>query len=165
MKLAINRDSVCMGDDAVDHTIQFELPDDAQYEDLYNELKRQDYFPYIHGNNVVWVLTNKKYDCIFSYFTYDNSFSAGLSETLLSNIDDGTHRFHLSYFSSPERWKEYFSKGYNNNTKDLYHDGWSEEIEHCDNLVGKFMEYEAPKKSIKDYFQGAARRLRFLFHK
>ena len=67
MKLAINRDSVCMGDDAVDHTIQFELPDDAQYEDLYNELKRQDYFPYIHGNNVVWVLTNKKYDCIFSY--------------------------------------------------------------------------------------------------
>lgn len=31
-----------------------------------------------------------------------------VQDNLLCNIDDGTHRFHLSYFSSPERWKEYF---------------------------------------------------------
>ncbi len=103
-------------------------------------------------------------DCIFSYFTYDNSFSAGVSETLLSNLDDGTHSYYLSYFSSPEKWKEYFSRGYINNEKDLYHDGWEEEIKHCDDLAGKSMEYKAAHTSIKDYFQGFFRRLKLLIH-
>lgn len=159
MKITINRDSVCMGDDAYDRTKQFVLPDDAEYEDLYNELRKQSYFPYIHGNNVVWVLSNKEHECIFSYFTYDNSFSAGLNETLLSNIDDGSHRFHLRYFSSPERWKEYISNKNDSDMKTLYLDGWGAEIKHCDDLAGKFMEYEAPKKSIKDYIRDYIKRV------
>lgn len=164
MYITVNRASVCMGDDVLDHKIKINLPDDASYEDLYNELKKLSYFPYVSGNNVVWVLSNKEYDCIFSYFTYDNTFSAGLSETLLSNIDDGTHSYYLSYFSSPEKWKEYFYSGYNNNEKDLYHDGWGDEIKHCNELAGKSMEYKVTHKSIKNYFQGFFRRLKLLIH-
>ena len=141
MKITVTRDSVCMGDDVFDHTKQFVLPEDASYEQLYNELMKQNYFPSISGNNVVWVLCNKKYDCIFSYYTYDNIFHCGLSEKDLCNIDDGTHSFHLKYFSSPEKWKVCFSGWYDNNMKDLYYDGWEEEIKLCDNLAGKFMEW------------------------
>ena len=140
MNITINRDSVCMGDDAFNHKQEIILPEDAQYEDLYEELKKQSYFPHINGNNVVWVLCNKKYSCIFSYFTYDDTFHCGLSEKKISNIDDGTHCFHLNYYSSPEKWKKSFSRWYNNNMKDLHHDGWDEEIQHCDALSGMFME-------------------------
>ena len=40
MYITVNRASVCMGDDVLDHKIKINLPDDASYEDLYNELKK-----------------------------------------------------------------------------------------------------------------------------
>ena len=136
MELTINRQSVCMADDICDHAIKLAFPDDATYEDVYGELKRLRYFPSVSGNNVVWVMKNSTFPCIFSYFTFDDYFSPGLAETSICNIDDGTHRFELRYYSSPEKWKKQIIDLYDGNLHDLYHDGWLAEIEHCERLSG-----------------------------
>lgn len=136
MELIIYRQSVCMADDMEEHTYKINLPDNAVYEDLYHELRKQKYFPSVAGNNVVWVLTNNDYPCIFSYFTYDGTFHACLEEAEIGRIDDGTHSFCFQYYYSPKKWKECIMKLYDGKLKDIYHDGWEEEIKYCNNLSG-----------------------------
>ena len=50
--------------------ITYTVNDDATYMDLFECVKKDRYFPRISGNNVVWVLGNEEYRCIFSYFTF-----------------------------------------------------------------------------------------------
>lgn len=135
MEIIVNRDSVCMGDDCFDHAKKYILSDDATYMDLFECLKKDKYFPSISGNNVVWVLTNKHYSCIFSYFTKTDKFSMGLAEKSLKIICKDSKELTLRYYASPQKWKECIYQMYNNDTHSMWKDGWSEEIKYCDFLM------------------------------
>ena len=133
MKIIVNRDSVCMGDDCFDHAKSYMLGDDATYMDLFECLKTDIYFP--SCNNVVWVLTNKHHDCIFSYFTKTDKLSMGLAEKSLKTICKDSNKLLFEYYSSPQKWKDTIYHIYNNDEHTMYKDGWLEEIKYCDFLM------------------------------
>lgn len=135
IQIKVNRESVCMGDDVQDHTQIYELDEDATYEDLFYELKRDNYFPSVYGNNVVWILTLQEYPCIFSYYTLFNKFIKGLSVKELKVICRESNEFYLRYYSSPQKWKCKIYSLYNGDVYTMWHDGWGEEIEYCNKLI------------------------------
>lgn len=116
MRIKVNRDSVCAGDDIDDHTKIFYLDNDATYEDLFHLLKENKYFPNISGNNVVWVLTNTHYNCIFSYLTKTDKFFKGLSENKMKKICDTSDEVFLKYYSNPQKWKKEIQTIYHGDT-------------------------------------------------
>ena len=136
MQILIERDSVCMGDDCLaPHAKTYMLRDNATYMDLFKCLKKDNYFPSVSGNNVVWVLTNKHYSCIFSYFTKEDKVRMGLVEKYLKTICKDSQKLILKYYSSPQKWKETIYRMYNNDEFALWKDGWLEEVKYCDFLV------------------------------
>lgn len=135
MKVIVDRDSVCMGDDCFSHARTCLLSDDATYMDLFECLKNDNYLPFVSGSNVVWVLENEHYSCIFSYFTKTDKFSMELAEKLLKNICRDSNKLNFKYYSSPQRWKESIYRMYNNDEYTMRRDGWGEEIKYCDFLM------------------------------
>ena len=119
MTITINRDSVCAGDDVFEHRQIVELWDDASVKDLFKALKKVHFFPKIAGNNVVWVLTNRKHP--FWIFT-------------LSFLDDGSGLFFLKYYASPAKWKERILQEYGEDSYSRWRDGWDTEIQYCEQL-------------------------------
>ena len=111
----------------------------ATYEDLFNELIDDKFFPLISGNNIVWVMTSKEYECIFSYFTRTNKMNSGLSEKslykLCSNNENSLDEFMFKYYTTPQKWKEKICEMYNWNMYALWHEGWSEELAYCDYVM------------------------------
>ena len=135
MEIKIDRESVCMGDDCEDHSKIYQFEDNATYEDLFEKLKNDNYFPSVSGNNVVWVLTAKDFDCIFSYYTKMDKFFAGLSEKSLMKICGSFGEVNLHYYSNPISWKEKIELMYAGNTYTMWRDGWLEELKYCDYLT------------------------------
>ncbi len=136
MKVIVGRDSVCLGDDCLaPHERTCTVDDDATYMDLFECLKKDRYFPSVSGNNVVWVLTNENYVCIFSYFTKTDKFFMGLAEKNLKTICKDSNKLKFKYYSSPQRWKESIYRMYNNDRYTMLIDGWGEEIKYCDFLM------------------------------
>lgn len=136
MKVVVERYSVCMGDDCLaPHARTYTVNDDATYMDLFEYLKNDNYLPTVSGNNVVWVLTNEEYNCIFSYFTKTDKFSMGLTEKFLKSICKNSNKLTFKYYSSPQRWKESIYRIYNNDEYAMWRDGWTEEIKYCDFLT------------------------------
>jgi hypothetical protein len=140
LRIKVDRDSVCSVDDIDDRTKIFYLDNDATYEDLFHLLKKNKYFPYISGNNVVWVLTNAHYDCIFSYFTKTGKFSKGLYENKMKKICNTSDEVFLKYYSNPQKWKKEIQRVYNDDTYSMWRDGWFEELKYCDYVMAP--EYE-----------------------
>lgn len=136
VEIMINRDSVCLADDMSEHALICQMDDDATYIDLFAKIKKLNYFPNVSGNNVVWVLQSKAYNCIFSYFSFTDKFSPGLSEKNLINLCKKYNHLHFKFFSSPSKWKAYIMQMYNDNTYQIWKDGWVEEIKYCDYLEG-----------------------------
>lgn len=138
MKIIVERESVCMGDDCLaPHMRTYKLNDDSTYMDLFDCLKNDNYLPSVSGNNVVWVMTNEHYSCIFSYFTKTDKFSMGLEEKSLKAICKDSDKLMFKYYSSPRKWKESIYRMYDNNEYTMYRDGWDNEIKYCDILEVK----------------------------
>ena len=134
--ITINRDSVCAGDDVFDHRQTVELRDDATPKDLFKALKKRHFFPMIDGNNVVWVLTNRKHPFwIFSYFTRREKLFQTDPALPLSFLDDGSGLFFLKYYASPAKWKERILQEYGDDSYSRWRDGWDSEIKYCDQLT------------------------------
>ena len=117
------------------HARTYSLSDDATYVDLFECLKNDSYLPSISGNNVVWVLANEQYSCIFSYFTKTDKLSMGLAEELLKTICKDSNKLKFKYYSSPQKWKECIYRMYVNDEHMLWKDSWDEEIKYCDFLM------------------------------
>ena len=43
MKIRVDRDSVCMGDDVLSHKIEFDVPDDMTVKDFLGFLEKESY--------------------------------------------------------------------------------------------------------------------------
>ena len=107
LNIIVNRDSVRMGDDCLDHRKKYKLSKEATYIDLFNLIKEDKYLPRISGNDVVWVLKNSEYSCIFSYFTINDELIKNVEEELLESICKNDKNLTFKYFCNKERWKEY----------------------------------------------------------
>lgn len=136
ISVIVERDSVCMEDDCLaPHARTYTLKDNATYKNLFDCLIKDRYFPIVSGNNVVWVLTNNHYYCIFSYFTKTGKFSMGLAEKYLKNICKDSNKLIFKCFYSPQKWKESICWMYNNDEFSMWRDGWYEEVKYCDYLM------------------------------
>lgn len=109
LNIIVNRSSVCLGDDCLDHRKKYKLSKDATYIDLFNLIKEDKYLPNISGNNVVWVLKNSEYPCIFSYLTFDDKLIKNIEEESLTLICKNDKNLTFKYFCNKERWKEYMN--------------------------------------------------------
>lgn len=58
MNIHFTRASVCMGDDCLDNSKDFEFDDTASWKDIMPIIFKEKFLPSLHGNNVVWVLEN-----------------------------------------------------------------------------------------------------------
>mgnify|MGYP000877603392 FL=1 len=59
MKIRVDRDSVCMGDDVLSHETEFEIPEDMTVKEFFDFLEKKCYLPSVQGNNVAWELRNR----------------------------------------------------------------------------------------------------------
>lgn len=135
MVITVNRASVCMGDDCNTHEKEYELKKNATYQDLFKILKEDNYFPSIRGNNVVWVLSNQQYYCIFSYFTKTDKIFMELEEKHLKTICGESPYVFLNYYSSPLNWKKKIYQMCQDNVATEKKANWSEEISYCDYVM------------------------------
>ncbi len=145
MNIEVNRESVCAGDDIVGHKKVYQLVNNATYEDLFNILKKDHFFPHVASDNEVWVMTSKHYWCIFSYYTKTGKILTGLCEKSLKDICASSGKVFFEYYSSPEKWKKRIYEMYNidanaiifdgGNYRSLVNDGFDKEIKYCDALM------------------------------
>ena len=99
MRIIIDRDAVCAGDDMNHHREEFVVPDDITIVGLFEFLEFK-YIPVIAGNNVVWTLY---------YFTKIQSFINGnISLSSIINKSEKDHEFYLHYYSHPDRYRKHF---------------------------------------------------------
>ena len=107
MRIIIDRDAVCAGDDMNHHREEFTVPDDITIAGLFEFLEFK-YIPVIAGNNVVWALYHHDVE-VGTYFTKIQSFING--NVPLSSIISKSERdneFYLRYYSSPDRYRKHF---------------------------------------------------------
>lgn len=133
MELIINRESVCLTDDVENHKRTFVLSDKATYEELFKKLLEEKFFPYISGNNVVWVLTSKQHSTLFSYYTLTGKILE--RQKCLNEICGEEKKLLFRYYSSPSRWKDCITESYHGNISDMWKDDVMEECKYCDYVV------------------------------
>lgn len=137
MKIEVSRESVCLADDMFDHSKTYQLDHNATYEELFNMLKEDKYFPNIAGNNVIWVLTTRHYKCVFSYYTKTDKLSMRLCEKHLKNICDSSFKMYFKYYSSPQKWKEKIIALCNEDNHAIWCDDWNDELKYCETLIAR----------------------------
>lgn len=101
MKISVYRDSVCMGDDVFDHTIQYEVPETVTFLDVFRDLIRQGYFPSVVGNNVVWAMVRDEED-LMSWKTADSILFSHIAVETPIATTQGQSAFRFRYYSSPK---------------------------------------------------------------
>ena len=104
MKIIVDRDSVCMGDDVLSHEVEFEVPEDMTVKDLFDFLEMERYLPSVQGNNVAWELRNINGER-GAYFTKTKETlqSDALLKTMIEEAN-GDNQFELIYHSTPENY-------------------------------------------------------------
>ena len=108
MKIRVDRDSVCMGDDVLSHEIEFDVSEDMTVKDFFGFLEKERYLPSIQGNNVAWELHNRNGEQVV-YFTKTGEITHpdGVLKEMLEGITE-TPLFVLIYHYTPEAY--YISK-------------------------------------------------------
>ncbi|MGT2737491.1 hypothetical protein ACVRXS_10215 [Streptococcus orisratti] len=106
MKILVDRDSVCIGDDVLPHEMEFDVDDTMTVQDFFVFLEMKKYLPSIQGNDVAWELCNGGEE-IAVYFTKDQLLTN--SSQLLKGIieeNNGNNLFVLLYHCTPEAYLE-----------------------------------------------------------
>lgn len=107
MRIIMDRDAVCAGDDINHHREEFTVPDDITIAGLFKFLELK-YIPVIYGNNVVWALYYHDRE-LGAYFTKIQSFINGnISLSSIINNSEIEHEFYLRYYSHPNIYRKRF---------------------------------------------------------
>ena len=104
MKIRVDRDSVCIGDDVLPHETEFEISEDMTVKEFFDFLEKERYLPSVQGNNVAWELRNRNREQGV-YFTKTREIihpDAVLKE-MLEGITE-TPLFVLLYHYTPEAY-------------------------------------------------------------
>jgi len=106
MKINIDRQSICMGDDMESHKKLHEISNTITFLELFNKLIEDNYFPYTGENNIVWVLRFNGKDKI-AWKTKENTFiEYNEARYLLSKNQEVTPMIVFKYYSSFKEWED-----------------------------------------------------------
>ena len=106
MKIIVDRDSVCAGDDIYYHEMTFEVPESLTVAEFFNFVNSRGFLAFIQGNDVAWGLQN----CagkIGEYFTKTGEVTHP-EVSIKDKMDEagGDPHFFVRYYSNPEWAKE-----------------------------------------------------------
>ncbi len=136
LRVKIDRDSVCAGDDCDRHRLCVWMSKDSTYDDLVNKIKRKRFFPGVYGNDEIWVLTDACHTCICTYYKGKGLIRDGLAEKRLGKIYD-KKGLKFKYYCGANEWKEAvlaMPEGMLNEQVEKWRD---KETEYCDALIEK----------------------------
>ena len=102
MKIIVDRDSVCAGDDAFYHEMTFEVPESLTVAEFFDLMESHRFLASIIGNDVAWILQNQT-GKIGEYFTKTGEITHP-EVKLKDKIDEanGDIHFDVRYYSNPE---------------------------------------------------------------
>lgn len=143
MLIHFTRDSVCMGDDMMDNSRDYEMPDDAIWSDILEVIRDKRFLPHVSGNNVVWLLMNEKGEEIFSYFVLREILCKITIKNSLRQICRNSNTLHFRYYISPAERGEQLFRSYKGDMYSMWRDGVMDEYQHCETTKGleqKWME-------------------------
>lgn len=129
-RLIIDRESVCIGDDVEDHRITMDVGDEMDFRQLLSRLRSIGYFPYVHGNDVVWVMVYGDDTELIAYQTKDGcEYTTFLDAVPLiaSWLDDKEGKFCFRYFSSREKRALDIFRRCGSNNFHIWHEGYLNE--------------------------------------
>ena len=104
MKIIVDRESVCMGDDVLPHKVEFEVSEDMTVKEFFGFLEKERYLPSIQGNNVAWELRNRNGEQgVYFIKTREIIHPEAVLKEMLEGIAE-TPLFVLLYHSTPEAY-------------------------------------------------------------
>ena len=104
MKIQVDRESVCMGDDVLLHEIEFEIPEDMTVKEFFDFLERERYLPSVQGNNVAWELRNRNGEQgVYFTKTRETIYPDAVLKEMLEGITE-IPLFVLLYHYTPEAY-------------------------------------------------------------
>lgn len=106
MKIIVNRDSVCAGDDAFYHEMTFEVPESLTVAEFFGLVESHRFLASIIGNDVAWGLQNRT-GKIGEYFTKTGEITHP-EVSIKDKMDEagGNPNFYVRYYSNPELARE-----------------------------------------------------------
>ena len=131
MEVTIYRQSVCAADDINEHTIVYKITPFTKFSDMFQDLIKQDYFPKISGNDVVWTLFCDEVDLI-SWKTKENKFYSRFvdNEPAISSVKYWvSSAVMFKYYPSPLKRAQYIFTMFNGLKFHIWHDGFWPEYE------------------------------------
>ncbi|GMB00006.1 hypothetical protein [Pelosinus sp. IPA-1] len=135
MKIFIDRDSVCMGDDVEEHAFDIEVDDDFDFTELFRYIININYFPEISGNDVIWTMEYGKGTEIATYQTVNNKiYTTFVGEIPLVKkwVDYSNERFLFKYYSSREKRAKCIFVKCAGDGFHIWHEGYLSEYESYD---------------------------------
>ena len=106
MKITVDRNSVCAGDDVFCHEMTFEVPESLTVAEFFDLVESQRFLASIQGNDVAWGLQNRT-GKIGEYFTKTGEVTHP-EVSIKDKMDEagGDPRFFVRYYSNPEWARE-----------------------------------------------------------
>ncbi len=106
MKIIVDRDSVCAGDDTFNHEMTFEMPESLTVAEFFHFVESYRFLAAIQGNDVAWGLRNRT-GKIGEYFTKTGEITHP-EVSIKEKMDeaDGDPHFFVRYYSNPELAKK-----------------------------------------------------------
>ena len=110
MKIIVDRNSVCAGDDGYGHEMTFEVPESLTVAEYFKFLEGHGFISAIQGNNLSWELQNRTGQ-IGEYFTKTGEVTHP-EVSVKEKMDEagGDPHFFVRYYSNPE-WAREISNG------------------------------------------------------
>lgn len=131
MNIIINRQSVCMGDDIDDHSIIFTIDSSTRFSEIFQNLIKQNYFPNVYGDDVVWALICGEDDLISWKTKEDKLYSRFVTEepAILSVKRWATSTVNFRYYSPPIKRAQHIFKMFRGSKFHIWHEGFMAEYE------------------------------------
>lgn len=106
MKIIVDRNSVCAGDDVYGHEMTLEVPESLTVAEFFKFVEGHGFLAAIQGNNVAWELQNRT-GKIGVYFTKTGEVTHP-EVSIKEKMDEagGDPHFFVHYYSNPEWARE-----------------------------------------------------------
>ena len=109
-KIHFTRDSVCMRDDCLDNSRDFQFENSDSWEKIIPVILKNHFLSNVSGNDVIWVLINNIGEEILSYFTYKNKIIKCNTDMCIEESCKGNYTLHFKYYSSPKKEENLYMK-------------------------------------------------------
>ena len=106
MKIIVDRNSVCAGDDVYNHEMTFEVPESLTVAEFFDLVESHGFLAAIVGNDVAWGLQNRT-GKIGEYLTKTGEVTHPVV-SIKDKMDEagGDPHFFVRYYSNPEWARE-----------------------------------------------------------